>query len=114
MANSTSSGRPSRAHVFAWWQDSTRHNGRRALLDPDGRRPRRDGRFLPVPIRADEHFAIGADAGQQFEVELGDHQARPVETAERQQTGRASWWERVCQYVSISVVAVSLKKKNIL
>src|SRR3546814_13997784 len=28
------------------------------------------------------------------------------------QIGRASWRERVCQYVSISVVAVSLKKKN--
>src|SRR3546814_15679226 len=26
--------------------------------------------------------------------------------------GRASWRERVCQYVSISVGAVSLKKKN--
>src|SRR3546814_13972866 len=25
--------------------------------------------------------------------------------------GRASWRERVCQYVSVSVVAVSLKKK---
>src|SRR3546814_12188557 len=29
-----------------------------------------------------------------------------------QQTGRASCRERVCQYVSISVVAVSLKKKK--
>src|SRR3546814_16496535 len=26
--------------------------------------------------------------------------------------GRASWWERVCQYVEISVVPVELKKKN--
>src|SRR3546814_16006018 len=31
----------------------------------------------------------------------------------RQEIGRASCRERVCQYVSISVVAVSLKKKNI-
>src|SRR3546814_12826078 len=28
------------------------------------------------------------------------------------QLGRASCWERVCQYVLISVVAVSLKKKK--
>src|SRR3546814_20044863 len=28
------------------------------------------------------------------------------------ESGRASCWERVCQYVSISVVAVSLKKKK--
>src|SRR3546814_14875328 len=28
------------------------------------------------------------------------------------QIGRASCWERVCQYVSISVVSVSLKKKK--
>src|SRR3546814_16600364 len=28
------------------------------------------------------------------------------------QIGRASWRERVCQYVSISVVAVSFKKKT--
>src|SRR3546814_13334325 len=28
------------------------------------------------------------------------------------QIGRASWRERVCQYVSISVCAVSLKKKH--
>src|SRR3546814_20265623 len=31
----------------------------------------------------------------------------------RRQIGRASCRERVCQYVSISVVAVSLKKTNI-
>src|SRR3546814_11333783 len=30
----------------------------------------------------------------------------------RLQIGRASWRERVCPYVSISVVAVSLKKKK--
>src|SRR3546814_14850602 len=30
----------------------------------------------------------------------------------RWEVGRASWRERVCQYVEISVVAVTLKKKN--
>src|SRR3546814_16976618 len=34
------------------------------------------------------------------------------ETSSRIQLGRASCRESVCQYVSISVVAVSLKKKN--
>src|SRR3546814_16631886 len=33
-------------------------------------------------------------------------------TARREQIGRASCRERVCQYVSISVVAVSLKKQT--
>src|SRR3546814_16965825 len=27
-------------------------------------------------------------------------------------SGRASWWERLCEYVSISVCAVSFIKKN--
>src|SRR3546814_11997542 len=31
---------------------------------------------------------------------------------ERRQVGRASWWERVCQYVAILVVAVTLKKQR--
>src|SRR3546814_19055229 len=37
-----------------------------------------------------------------------------AELAERggKEIGRASWRERVCQYVSISVVAASLKKKR--
>src|SRR3546814_15678492 len=36
----------------------------------------------------------------------------PLEPAALRQIGRASCRERVCQYVSISVVAVSLKKKK--
>src|SRR3546814_9283981 len=38
----------------------------------------------------------------------------PVVTGVVEQIGRASCRERVCQYVSISVVAVSLKKKKII
>src|SRR3546814_12863081 len=45
-------------------------------------------------------------------VVLGKHQ-RIVGDAIRQ-IGRSSCRERVCQYVSISVVAVSLKKKKII
>src|SRR3546814_14164456 len=42
-----------------------------------------------------------------------DHGAQHVGLVDAgQQIGRASCRERVCQYVSISVVAVSLKKKN--
>src|SRR3546814_11919918 len=37
---------------------------------------------------------------------------RQIWRRRRGQIGRASCRERVCQYVSISVVAVSLKKKN--
>src|SRR3546814_16296801 len=36
----------------------------------------------------------------------------PPRLPDRDQIGRASCRDRVCQYVSISVVAVSLKKKN--
>src|SRR3546814_15600031 len=35
-----------------------------------------------------------------------------MESSDGQEIGRASCRERVCQYVSISVVAVSLKKKD--
>src|SRR3546814_20045180 len=38
--------------------------------------------------------------------------ADPVAGADAREIGRASCRERVCQYVSISVVAVSLKKKT--
>src|SRR3546814_15788464 len=40
--------------------------------------------------------------------------ARPLHarTGGRMEIGRASWRERVCQYVKISVGAVSLKKKK--
>src|SRR3546814_17294974 len=39
--------------------------------------------------------------------------ARPPRPAQNgPEIGRASWRERVCQYVKISVEAVSLKKKN--
>src|SRR3546814_14206044 len=44
---------------------------------------------------------------------LGDSWAQDIEEAiERREIGRASCRERVCQYVSISVVAVSLQKKK--
>src|SRR3546814_21090769 len=54
-----------------------------------------------------DHYprAPGATAG----VERPDHGR---EQARRDPIGRASGRERVCQYVSISVVAVSLKKKH--
>src|SRR3546814_17936658 len=39
-------------------------------------------------------------------------QAQPADPHRARQIGRASCRERVCQYVSISVVAVSLKKKT--
>src|SRR3546814_11939433 len=42
-----------------------------------------------------------------------DPRVKFVEYQETQEIGRASCRERVCQYVEISVVAVSLKKKLI-
>src|SRR3546814_20206585 len=35
---------------------------------------------------------------------------QPARASDEPQIGRASWWERVCQYVYNSVVAVALKK----
>src|SRR3546814_15166015 len=46
-----------------------------------------------------------------FRRHLGDAVKGSFEVIEAQEIGRASCRERVCQYVSISVVAVSLKKK---
>src|SRR3546814_11410691 len=49
-----------------------------------------------------------------IELYVGAHLSRPplVPSLPLPQIGRASCRERVCQYVSISLVAVSLKKKN--
>src|SRR3546814_13962412 len=66
---------------------------------------------------------MGADAGRADMVEgyIDDAPAGPFDGAtclltlhflQRDEIGRASCRERVCQYVEISVVAVSLKKKN--
>src|SRR3546814_15027606 len=40
------------------------------------------------------------------------HRPDPRQPQDPRQIGRAPWRERVCQYVSISVVAGSLKKNN--
>src|SRR3546814_18986982 len=69
-----------------------------------------------VPLGGEEGVALGA-GGQRHppfehleqraegEADRGDEERQP-------EIGRASCRERVCQYVSISVVAVSLKKTN--
>src|SRR3546814_21074923 len=60
-------------------------------------------------VRGDERcagFQARADFGGGADAFLAS------EEMERQKLGRASGRERVCKYVSISVVAGSLKKKN--
>src|SRR3546814_12301866 len=75
-------------------------------------------------IHLDQRLAEHAPGSrlQHLALELGEaqrHRAgqfdRPAERriGQAQEIGRASCRERVCQYVSISVVAVSLKKKKI-
>src|SRR3546814_19544975 len=60
--------------------------------DPDGRTRRRCPRMpRPDDRRTDRRSRVGGGAGE---------------------IGRASCRERVCQYVSISVVAVTLKNKS--
>src|SRR3546814_12845188 len=61
-----------------------------------------DGRFVREFVPADQTVFIENLA----EATL------PVTSAPEPQIGRASWRERVCQDVYISVVAVSLKKKK--
>src|SRR3546814_9302667 len=51
------------------------------------------------------------DANEAVRIGLAEYNV-PLEGFEQEKIGRASCRERVCQYVSISVVAVSLKKKN--
>src|SRR3546814_16179898 len=54
------------------------------------------------PVGELERIVLDVDQGQ------ARHEARNLQ----HEIGRASCRERVCQYVSISVVAVSLKKKT--
>src|SRR3546814_11346092 len=79
-----------------------------AAIAPNYTAPQHGPRPLPLFLkmlwqqtRNDTDFRLKAFAG-----------LHKYQTAQRVQIGRASCWERVCQYVSISVVAVSLKKKK--
>src|SRR3546814_17274606 len=73
------------------------------LFVPEPFAPQRRNRNQPVA--AQPH-----DRGEEAEaLHTGDARIEHLASAE---IGRASCRERVCQYVSISVVAVSLKKKT--
>src|SRR3546814_14802534 len=74
--------------------------GRDAIVDPG--RCARVARQLEAGGSAVE-TAVYPDAVHQWDGRFA---------AEREKIGRASCRERVCQYVSISVVAVSLKTKT--
>src|SRR3546814_11975342 len=69
----------------------------------------RDDRLAILDRVADEGKSMDRDAAafQRF-----DRQQAVVDRAEAGEIGRASCRERVCQYVEIAVVAVSLKKKK--
>src|SRR3546814_19189887 len=71
-----------------------------------GGRDRRRARFEPYIVGQRDIHRRGFEAHR-----IGRREETHREQAE-QQIGRASCRERVCQYVSISVVAVSLKKKK--
>src|SRR3546814_15850058 len=69
---------------------------------------------VEVGERRDEEMverAAGIVAHGEEKQEAGQHGERDRQQR-RRKIGRASCRERVCQYVSISVVAVSLKKNN--
>src|SRR3546814_18610161 len=52
------------------------------------------------------HEALDAEA------RIHAHAEDEVDIVKHRKIGRASWRERVCQYVCISVITVYLKKKN--
>src|SRR3546814_18364953 len=78
---------------------------------------------LPIsrldPCVDEPHVDARADLGREGQLNLGRRDAgafgaeRPLGALD-DQIGRASCRESVCQYVSISVVAVTLKKQQIL
>src|SRR3546814_13945775 len=70
----------------------------------DGRRDRRDAMDQPVDVDRPS-FLPGLLDIVQKSLERGFRLVAEI--------GRASCRERVCQYVSLSVVAVSLKKKKV-
>src|SRR3546814_15052932 len=82
------------------------HRSSAARIETPRRRDRvaRRAQDRPQPHPPGEHDAIGNGL-----IRARVHLRAGI--AERQ-IGRASCRERVCQYVEISVVAVSLKKKN--
>src|SRR3546814_16992856 len=59
-----------------------------------------------------EHLAEQPAAHHDQAQRLAQLGARAGGQHQRQQIGRASCWERVCHYVSLSVVVVSSNKKN--
>src|SRR3546814_17655219 len=73
------------------------------------------GRDLAAPVERKTHgFELAAHRGDVFRRPGGGmHLVLEGGVLGRQEIGRASCRERVCQYVLMSVVAVSLKKKRI-
>src|SRR3546814_13500957 len=84
-------------------------SGARAGADQAARGQRRVRLVDLVAVAAFEQPDVDALLRDRIE-KIGEHDARRATRAE--QIGRASCRERVCQYVSICVVAVSLKKKH--
>src|SRR3546814_14130946 len=78
----------------------------RAVVRGVGWRRRARG-ILSRSFQCLDRFLLARDGGLQFVARL-----RLAPLGEGDQIGRASCGERVCPYVSIPVVAVSLKNKN--
>src|SRR3546814_17920353 len=71
----------------------------------------RQARAAP-PAPAENHPRARFAEGSQKQENRSGKKSRRLHRPIWEQIGRASCRERVCQYVSISVVAVSLKKKQ--
>src|SRR3546814_13684370 len=69
------------------------------------------GKLYLSSLPAERRAKLIAELGLEKRTATTITDPRRLEEAVRQEIGRASWRERVCQYVWISVVAVSLKKK---
>src|SRR3546814_20134747 len=64
---------------------------------------------IALDVDHQPHRLANAASAGQF---VGGERLEAAVVGRQQQIGRASCRERVCQYVSVSVVAVSLKKNN--
>src|SRR3546814_19942086 len=74
---------------------------------------RRDGWIVQLPGPDNALGQVKFDMRNDYAIYLHDTPAQHLfESAKRHQIGRATCRERVCHYVYISVVAVSLKKKE--
>src|SRR3546814_18930910 len=89
--------------------------GGERVRSPRSAAPGRGQQALDIAAEHREDVRVGIVAAQQFLGQV-EHLQRVIETVDvdllAAEIGRASYRDKVCQYVYISVVSVSLNKKT--